>query len=126
MRQPSSPDPELVDYLKKNLKEYGADALRNQLISEGIPEEEIDSALLATTRKRVTNRNLVPMIVGGSAALTLLVIVVLYSSRPKKALAPVSVPEIAGQPVAAARPATAPPAGPNRPYIGHSNYVLQL
>ena len=56
MRQPAAPDPELVDYLRKHLKEYGADALRSQLLSEGIPEEDIDSALQATTRRRGGSR----------------------------------------------------------------------
>ncbi|MBI3548878.1 MAG: hypothetical protein HY078_07560 [Elusimicrobia bacterium] len=119
-RQPPPPDPELVDYLRKNIKKYGVDALKSQLMSEGISEDDIESAIEATTRRKLSNKRLVPLIVGASAALTLLVLLVLFSRKPSKPIAPVNM---SGQ---FDKKAVSGPAGPSRPFIGHSGYVLQL
>jgi len=39
------PDPELVDYIRKNIAQFGADALLDQLKKDGVPPEEIKAAL---------------------------------------------------------------------------------
>jgi hypothetical protein len=38
-------DPELVDYIRKNIAQYGADALLDQLKKDGVSPEDIKSAL---------------------------------------------------------------------------------
>ena len=110
---PKKPDPSLVKYLRQHMKKFGSDALRENLIAEGVPEEDITAALTETTLRPAAARRMMPVLVIAGVGIATLVLFAVLSSNPSRTPAPATNPPDAA-------------ADPTHPFLGHSGYVLQL
>lgn len=124
-------DPKLVAYLRKTVPQFGAEAVREKLIDEGVAEPEIDEALAIAIKPKPKRR---PLLIALGAGIFLLGAILFFFSQEKP-------PAQGGGTSAGARPAvgaetatgtgsSAPvesaPAMPKGPFMGHYGYMLQL
>lgn len=108
-------DAELVSYIKNNLRNYGAETLRGQLIKDGVAPEEIDAALVEATAAVGRPGGLARYAVLGGAVL--LVLAILLSVRkPGDAPAPAKDP----------RAGETEDAHASQVFRGHYGYIMKL
>ena len=83
---PPSVDPDLVSYLRKHLQQHGADALRRNLVDEGLADAEIDAALAEASRPPPRAKpKLLPIVLGIGAAVAAGAIIALDRPAPAPA-----------------------------------------
>lgn len=109
-------NPALVAYLRKHLKRFGADALRDKLIEEGVPEEAVEEAITQTLRGRSRGRKVLPLLF--LAALVGIALLWLSLERKEE---PRQIP-----PQNRASLSTSPSGAFGKVFMGHYGYVLQL
>lgn len=114
------PDPELVTYIRKHQKQFGAEALRAQLLRDGLDEKEIEAALAEAAapvqRPRGSRARLA--LLGGAVLLVLAVLLSVKKPSP-------------GGPADATEPERDPAAGEagdqdDRVFRGHYGYIFQM
>ena len=106
------PEPEIVRYLKDNLKRFPIEQLRAQLAKEGVGDADFDEALrmalVATERKPVKSGGAAKLFLGAGVALA--VVGALLALR-----------EPAVEPLSSAKPPSA-----EGGFVGHHGYVVRL
>ncbi|MBI5200706.1 MAG: hypothetical protein HY925_03885 [Elusimicrobia bacterium] len=121
------PDPQLVAYLRKTVPQYGAEAVREKLVEEGVDEHEIDEALAVAIKPKADKKK--PLLIAlGAGIFSLGAVLFFFSGEAPKPQtnAPMTV---GGEPEAAALSATTaslPPGAPKGPFMGHYGWMLQL
>ena len=112
-------DRELVDYIRKHAKKFGPEAIREQLLRDGVAAGEIDAALSEATaavkRPKLSRAKLA--VLGGAVLLVLAVLL----SMPKPGEKP---PESSSG--SAAAPGGEEASADERVYRGHYGYIFKL
>lgn len=109
-------DPELVEYLRKNLKQFGGKALREKLVSEGVAEADIDAAMAVAIRPPQKGPRLGMYVVFAAVAVTA---VSLYMAIDK----PTKNPPLSATPAAELTGADKPN---KSAFMGHYGYMLKV
>lgn len=125
-------DPKLVAYLRKTVPQYGAEAVREKLIEEGVAEPEIDEALAVAIKPKAKRRPL--LIALGTGVFTLGAILFFFSQEKPPAqsgTAPGARPLVGDETATetgtgSSASGDAQPAMPKGPFMGHYGYMLQL
>ncbi|MBI5242849.1 MAG: hypothetical protein HY922_04080 [Elusimicrobia bacterium] len=115
------PNPELVTYIRQHLKTFGEAAIREQLLADGIAQEEVDLAFAAIIKPRKGPYVKGKLAIFAVCAGVILIAVAVFIGLEK----PPSPEEIAAQ-AAASRPPTSAPADDSGVFKGHYGYMLKL
>ena len=112
------PDPELIEYVRQNLKKFGAKTLRNQLVKDGVAPKDIEEAIDAVSGKRPKNKLALYTLAGGAV----LIIAAGFLSMEKK---PTAEPEAASKAVLEL-PAGGEAEEEGEVFRGHYGYMFKL
>ncbi len=119
------PDPKLVAYLRKTVPQYGAEAVREKLVEEGVAENDFDEALAVAIKPKPKKQPLLMALGAGIFALGAILFFFSQESPKPAAVPPLSV---GGEPDSSSQSTSSPlpPGAPKGPFMGHYGWMLQL
>ena len=112
-------DPKLVAYLRKQVPQFGAEAVRENLLEEGLGEDEIDEALAAAAKPPRKKPAALYAIFGA----VMFGAVAAYMALDKP---PAPGDKTGAAASEASPPSPAPAAGAKGPFMGHYGYLFQV